>query len=486
MYIWQCNGNCKLWKSGLSIYLRSETVSKQITFANFIVWYYVLQLNVPLDIVMENVVNNFVDAEHTITLGATVPTGFEDVSCKEIQEKITALQTATCQGRVYFQVAPNMLQKIHQLRSVDNLFMVIKFYSSYEYNCSKEKLLEEMNDMPSKLPWKEVVKIWNKNQKYCKKKKYVKKFFASQSRGGKVQELEQSVLVSAEAAEPGNFEPKQKAAKCLQNDEDEIRFRVTANRVGKKQCITSPEAEWHFGGALQDLTQWKVDLSNYNLEVFLTLGIESVMISLSLTQGSLHHRNITHFGKTTLRSTICYNMLRLCDIQPGDIVIDPLCGTGSISIEGDAEWKEAFHIAGDIAHPAVSRCANNAKMINSKVGPSKCNIGILKWDAIDLPLRSGVADVIITDLPFGKRMGSKKDNRILYPAILKEIARVSKLRTARACLLTHDKRCIINAISQVSSLWKCQRSMFINVGGLSVGVYLLKRTLNFTEHDIVK
>lgn len=59
-------------------------------------------------------------------------------------------------------------------------------------------------------------------------------------------------------------------------------------------------------------------------------------------------RNITHFGSTTLRPTTAYNMLQLCDIQPGDVVIDPMCGTGAIPIEGALEWSNNFYIAGEM------------------------------------------------------------------------------------------------------------------------------------------
>lgn len=47
----------------------------------------------------------------------------------------------------------------------------------------------------------------------------------------------------------------------------------------------------------------------------------------------MHHRNIVNFGPTTLRSTICYNLLKLANPKVGDIIVDPMCGGGSIPIE---------------------------------------------------------------------------------------------------------------------------------------------------------
>jgi 23S rRNA G2445 N2-methylase RlmL len=54
---------------------------------------------------------------------------------------------------------------------------------------------------------------------------------------------------------------------------------------------------------------------------------------IALTKESKHHRNINFFGPTTLRATICYNMLRLAQPKAGDVIIDPMCGGGSIPIE---------------------------------------------------------------------------------------------------------------------------------------------------------
>lgn len=54
---------------------------------------------------------------------------------------------------------------------------------------------------------------------------------------------------------------------------------------------------------------------------------------MRVTYESKHRRNIASFGPTTLRSTICYNLLRLANPKPGDIIIDPMCGGGSIPVE---------------------------------------------------------------------------------------------------------------------------------------------------------
>jgi 23S rRNA G2445 N2-methylase RlmL len=48
-------------------------------------------------------------------------------------------------------------------------------------------------------------------------------------------------------------------------------------------------------------------------------------------------------------------MLQLANIQPGEIVVDPMCGGGSIPIEGAIAFNKGFHIGGDYHEKAVFR-----------------------------------------------------------------------------------------------------------------------------------
>ncbi|KAG8429000.1 hypothetical protein GDO86_018592 [Hymenochirus boettgeri] len=74
------------------------------------------------------------------------------------------------------------------------------------------------------------------------------------------------------------------------------------------------------------------------------------------------------------------------------------------------------------------------------------------------------------------RIGSKKKNWNLYPACLREMSRVCRAGTGRAVLLTHDKKCFIKALAKAGHLWKKVHTVWVNIGGLHAGVYLLKRT----------
>jgi len=87
-------------------------------------------------------------------------------------------------------------------------------------------------------------------------------------------------------------------------------FRATCHRTGSHHCFQSPAAAAHFGGAVHDYFGWNVNLNNFDIEVVLCIEDKDVRIGISLTSRSLHRRHITHFGKTTLRPTVAYGMLR--------------------------------------------------------------------------------------------------------------------------------------------------------------------------------
>ena len=90
----------------------------------------------------------------------------------------------------------------------------------------------------------------------------------------------------------------------------EITFRVTCTRGGRKHTFSSQEAAQHFGAGLARYFGWKVQLKNSTIEVLLDISGDTATVGLSLTRESKYKRNISHFGPTTLRSTIAYGMLR--------------------------------------------------------------------------------------------------------------------------------------------------------------------------------
>ncbi|CAK6955555.1 THUMP domain-containing protein 3 [Scomber scombrus] len=392
----------------------------------------------------------------TVTIGATVPTGFEHTAAEEVKEKIGVdVRISKDRGRIYFPITTDKLFQVHLLRSVDNLFVVVEEYDQYQFKDSKEETLAELQELASKLPWTNALEVWKLNGSLKKRKAHrrgngnkVKP--NSETTDATVADTEQQELPEA-AEDQTKPETTPDIEGSKQESEDAapkakvLKFRVTCNRAGDKHSFSSNEAARDFGGAVQEFFQWKADMTKFDIEVLLNIHNQEVVIGIALTEESLHKRNISHFGPTTLRPTLCYGMLRLCKPQASDIILDPMCGTGTIPLEGAIEFPSSFYIAGDNNDMAVNRVVNNTRHIQKR----RAEMG---------------------------RMGSRKKNWDLYPSCLREMARVCRPGSGKAVLLTQDKKCFAKAISRMGGLWRKLHTVWVNVGGLHAGVYLLKRT----------
>ncbi|ETN69218.1 hypothetical protein NECAME_05323 [Necator americanus] len=179
------------------------------------------------------------------------------------------------------------------------------------------------------------------------------------------------------------------------------------------------DAARELGAQINNIFGWRPDMKNFDMEVVLNL------------------KNETKFGVA------------------GDVIVDPMCGGGSIPLEGALAFPGCLFIGADIHPKALERCIENMGIdgnltFSGTPSASEVNceeqllqvaseVAFLKCDAVELPFRESSVDAIVTDLPFGKKIGSIVDNRILYPRLLVEWERVVK-PSGRLVVMTHDKR----------------------------------------------
>ncbi|KAF7381682.1 hypothetical protein HZH68_015555 [Vespula germanica] len=396
--------------------------------------------------------------DNLFMIGTSVDTGFEWEAIDECREKINKrLRVVKERGNIYFNVPWDQFVKVQEMRSIDNIFIVgsilklmfdginkeadLKLCTNVVYN--NVKLEKALN------AWKSITqfpgKIYPTINEYEEALKHDKIFDNLKSTSSKIRKRGQN---------PADAEIN-----------DILRYRVTCERIGT-HSFESPEAARIIGGELQDKYHWLVDLSTYHLEI-----IYEIVTQLRITHESKHHRNIMHFGPTTLRATICYNLLRLAHPNPGDIIIDPMCGSGSIPIEGGLAYENSYMLCGDNHTKAVLRSKSN---IN--ISCLKSKVDLTQWSVSYLPLLNSSIDIVVTDMPFGKRSGKISDNRVLYKEFLLQLGRVVKPITGRLVLLTYDRRSFHLALQRAGNLFRVTKMLGVNVGGLHAAVYVLKRT----------
>lgn len=369
-----------------------------------------------------------------ISYDATVVTGMEKLAMKECEAKIAVSSIHHSLGHLFIK-STDGYDKLGKLQSVDNIYVTIyKEENMSLADVDQTQLGTVFTQAIEASDWKTGIAVWKQ----------------------------------ACAFEKCDIS---KILDRLPNDDNvKPSFRVSCNRTGK-QKFTSPEACCLFGGLINDIFHWPVSLKNFDLEILVTIKEKSLGVSLCLSKESLYQRHIVNYGVTSLRGTIAFNLIQVADIQPGDIVCDPLCGSGVIPIETAHNWPNAFVLAADSNAVAIEKTLANCTANNLTKS------SILQWDATQMPFKNGSVDVFVTDLPFGKRLGSKHHNQTLYPALMAQIVRCARPSTGRIVLLTQDKsnanRCLSDA--KVRKYCRHERSFFVKVGNLDSSIYLLKR-----------
>lgn len=90
-------------------------------------------------------------------------------------------------------------------------------------------------------------------------------------------------------------------------------------------------------------------------------------------------------------------MVHLARPQPGDLIIDPMCGGGTVSIESAISWPQCAHICGDSSEKATTRAALNFEHLGmgTKAALKRASVSkdIFRWDATNLPLKGDSIDV---------------------------------------------------------------------------------------------
>jgi len=166
--------------------------------------------------------------------------------------------------------------------------------------------------------------------------------------------------------------------------------------------------------------------------------------------------------KGALRPTIAAALALLADPKPGSLVVDPMCGTGTVLEEAFLREKGARYAGGDSAQDAVN-------LARQRLGGY--GIAIERWDARRLPLDEGAIDCIICNLPFGKRYSTPDENPSLYRALVAHWQRKLKPR-GRMVLLTADSRALEGCLVGLGLGWR--RECRAKVLGAWATVYVVE------------
>eukprot|EP01064_Diplonema_japonicum_P014187 TRINITY_DN2173_c0_g2_i1.p1 TRINITY_DN2173_c0_g2~~TRINITY_DN2173_c0_g2_i1.p1 ORF type:complete len:507 (+),score=113.62 TRINITY_DN2173_c0_g2_i1:34-1554(+) len=211
---------------------------------------------------------------------------------------------------------------------------------------------------------------------------------------------------------------------------------------------------------------------------------------------------------------IGHALVKLSDIKPGDIVCDPLAGSGTTLLEaslvqphtgaifgGDMTLSECSitatnidsfqFLAGDCglivppttSHPEEEKDDGAKPPMKKRKTADQTHVkfnhplttSVCHWNATSLPIRTGSVDVVITDLPFGNRCakGSKK----AFPMFFEEFARILRPGGRLTFLAVHGKHLdFILGSENVKKSFKTRKEAFkVNMGEMYPSIYCFER-----------
>jgi 23S rRNA G2445 N2-methylase RlmL len=213
-----------------------------------------------------------------------------------------------------------------------------------------------------------------------------------------------------------NIEPAIASISSLRSISAAPSFSVTANFVGKRN-YTTDEIKLAVAQGITARQDWEYtteDLSQVNIRVF--LEHTRAYVGIRISEKALHRRlyKVAHIPGS-LKPSVAAALLQLAEIKPGQRVLDPCCGAGTILVEAGLSGSQAF--GGDIDGHALLSARTNAASAGVK-------LPLHIWDARHLPVAGRSVERIVTNLPWGQQVNVEENFTSFYKSICTEISRV--------------------------------------------------------------
>ena len=238
-------------------------------------------------------------------------------------------------------------------------------------------------------------------------------------------------------------------------------YRLVSQMQGK-HCYRRVDAKKAMSQGLEGVfpVSWNLADENASVEVWITIRDTTAVCGIRLSDRTMRHRlyKAEHLP-ASLRPTVAAAMVRLAGAGPGQVMVDPMCGAGTIIAEQIelSRMRRAGRIetwGGDLDMDSLRAAETNLK----KVGPAILS----RWDAVYLPLASESVDRIVSNPPFGKQLSTPEEIGPLYRGMVKEANRVLR-PGGRVVYLASDSAALRDAIRPFH--WQPMRQFRVEVLG---------------------
>jgi 23S rRNA G2445 N2-methylase RlmL len=212
---------------------------------------------------------------------------------------------------------------------------------------------------------------------------------------------------------------------------------------------------------------WRFADENAAVEIWLTIHGATGICGLRLSDRTMRHRTYKREHlPASLRPTVAAAMVRLLEVQPRQVMLDPMCGAGTLLAEQLALGRHEHGakvrvLGGDLDMQALRLAEVNLRPVG--------RAHLVRWDATRLPLADASIDAMASNPPFGVQLGEPEEMAPLYRRALREYDRVLR-PGSKAVLLVADQAALKEAARRVG--WKLRRTVHVRVLGQRATIML--------------
>lgn len=178
---------------------------------------------------------------------------------------------------------------------------------------------------------------------------------------------------------------------------------------------------------------------------------------------------------TSLAPHLAYLVVRCADVRDGLVVLDPMCGVGTLPIEAAAEWPGCRPVGVDIDGGCVDQARANAGTLDGGGAQLRFYVGdsLLLHEVGAAP--AGTVDRVVVDPPFGKRHGSIREARAMCAPLLRQVAIALKPGGLAAVLIDSRKGIDAAVEGSEAAFLERVREYAADIGGISGRIFVFRR-----------
>lgn len=355
--------------------------------------------------------------------------GTETYVTQELNEKFPGSKTSQRDGKVFLSVmagsGDRKLEDVESLlfgvRTAERCFVTVihdsKFASTYSKSVASQ--LRAAIHSVEATRWEKCFCLWKKLQRAVPRPRQC-------SRSDNTCQLTSDDTSAVDYSHSSSQDIGLKSA-VKRPSADLVTFRVSAKCAGKTLSFNSQTLARYIGPLISHASGWIPDLRKPDLEVYVQLNRDGLVVGLSACRAPLSARPyLKHIG---LRTTVASVIASLAGIQPGMLILDPMCGEATILIEAAKHHPGSLYIGGD---NNFNQCV--AAVDNVSFAQEMHAVHIVNADFTALPLHDASVDAVVSDIPFGAKHGTVDSVRQLIPQLVPSLHRLLKVG-GRAVLL---------------------------------------------------